>query len=92
MMYKKFLAYSLLSLLGFYLLIIFFQPNFFNFFLIVLSIVFYLGLHAIYFLIYIILNSLGYSKKDFYLNVISNFIYVLILISGIGLVVYGHLK
>jgi hypothetical protein len=92
MMYKKFLAYSLLSLLGFYLLIIFFQPNFFNFFIIVLSIMLYLGLHAIYAIIYMILNNWGHSRKDSILKFFSYFSYALILLSGIGLLVYGYIK
>ena len=88
----KFFAYSLFCLLACYLLIVIFKPNFFNFFIIVLSIMLYLGLHAIYAIIFMILNNLGHSRKDTILKKFSFVSYLLILILGIGLVVYGYLK
>ena len=92
MTYKKFFGYSLLSLMVCYLLIIFLNPNFFNFFIIVLSILLYLGLHVIYAIIYMGLKKLGYSRRDSILKFFSYSSYVLILLSGIGLLVYGYLK
>jgi hypothetical protein len=92
MPYKKFLAYSLFSLVSSYLLIVFLTPNFFNFFIIVLSIMFYLGLHVIFAALYMILNHLRHSRKEIILNFFSYLSFILIMLSGIALVIYGNIK
>jgi len=92
MTYKKFFAYSLFFLLSTYLLIVFFTPGFFNFFIIVLSLLLYLGLHAGFAVLYLILNHSGHSRKEVILNFFSYLSFVLIMLSGIGLIIYGNIK
>jgi hypothetical protein len=92
MTYKKFFAYSLFFLVSSSLMILFLTPNFFNFFIVVLILLFYLGLHAIYAVLYMILNHSGHSRKEIILNVFSYLSFILIMLSGIALIIYGNIR
>jgi hypothetical protein len=92
MTYKKFFAYSLFFLVSTYLLIVLFTPDFFNFFIIVLSLLLYLALHVGFAVLYLILNYSGHSRKETILNLFSYLSFALIMLSGIALIIYGRIK